>query len=954
MPKPASAQFVSFPHRKPLVSERRTTAMTKTSKTSDALHPARLLVTAAVSPTEFAKKFEPTITNTPALPKVDWGAIGKQPPQLSDTSSALPPADAVVITWADAEWAALQHVFCGSDTPMPYTKRNEGSWTGWIKYDDTVPSGLDYWGYYRLVQIGGANVLLFKSNTHYAASQGEQNLEELTNRFIEFVKPALILSIGTAGGARKTDPVGTVNVVQSDVLYESNQPQSSWPSYSSAWKPNWTVLNDKSFGKLLFPIPTTSNDIKSIATQFNQFYGSNYPLSELNPGNLNMGASEPAINNLTTAGTPLLTARSFVVANTSGNLANFACVEMDDAVIAKAAAGKTAFGSVRNVSDPIQNADLPDAFQGHWGEAIYTAYGIYTSYNGALAAWALLSAQFASGGATSKVAHQAAQAKPSVASTTHIPLKGSRRYQRSGSKVLGRSDRREWCEVMIKVRRKAALPEPDPDHPISRSDLVSKYGGDPRDLDLVEQELKTFGVSVTSKNPDVRAVNIAGPVTAMENALGVRLFKVAHEGLTYRGRVGEIFIPRRLDGIVTGVFGLDTRPMIKRRPRLALQTGGGTVPPANQRSWFFPTELADTYQFPVSDGAGQVVGILEFEGHYDAADLQQFWKLVGNAGAPPAVTVTNVETLSSTLANNEDGIGETMLDVEVVASVCPKAAIHVYVSGFTEKGWAANLDAALQDKPAPTVVSISYSFPEGLQPWTQQAVDQVNDSLKELADAGITVCVSTGDDGSSDAETDGMAHVGFPSTSPYVLAVGGTSLDRHSGAEVVWHDGNGVRPPNGTGGATGGGVSSMNPRPSWQSSINIASVNPHSLSGRIVPDVSADASANTGYRMFGPNPQAANPPSVWQTVGGTSAATPLWASLIARLQQLGKKVTFLTPRLYAPTPSTNGKSLGNFACRDITQGTNASGDAEGYAAGPGYDAASGWGSPNGGNLLKAL
>jgi len=87
---------------------------------------------------------------------------------------------------------------------------------------------------------------------------------------------------------------------------------------------------------------------------------------------------------------PLVTAKSFVVANTSGNLANFACVEMDDAIIARAATGKTQFGSIRNISDPVQNSALTERFQGNWGEAIYTAYGIYTSYNGAVAAWALL------------------------------------------------------------------------------------------------------------------------------------------------------------------------------------------------------------------------------------------------------------------------------------------------------------------------------------------------------------------------------------------------------------------------------------------------------------------------------------------------------------------------------------------------------------------------------------
>jgi nucleoside phosphorylase len=362
----------------------------KASHSTDALHPARLLVSAAVSAEEFSKKFLPAISNTPDLPVVNWAAVGKQAPQLLNTPAQLPNADAVVITWAEAEWAALVHVFCSGATSMPYTKRNEGSWNGWVKYDEGAPTGLDYWGYYRLVQVGTSKVLLFKSNTHYAAFQGEQNLEALTNRFIQSVKPKLILSLGTAGGARPTDPIGTVNVVHTAVLYESNQPQNLWPTYSDPWKPNWTLLGSSGFSQLLFGVPTTASDLESIGTQFNSFYSTSYPLPTLNPGDLNMGASVPAINNLTPAGTPLVTANSFVVANTSGNLAKFACVEMDDAVIAKAALGKTPFGSVRNISDPIQNAVLTETVQGNWGEAIYTAYGMYTSYNGAIAAWALL------------------------------------------------------------------------------------------------------------------------------------------------------------------------------------------------------------------------------------------------------------------------------------------------------------------------------------------------------------------------------------------------------------------------------------------------------------------------------------------------------------------------------------------------------------------------------------
>jgi nucleoside phosphorylase len=371
--------------------------MTTFSGSTDSLHPARLLVTAAVSAADFSKKFIPSISNTPPLPIINWDTIGQEAPQLLNTPAQIPAADAVVITWAEVEWAALEQVFCGNGSAMPYSKQNESSWAGWVKYSDSAPASLGYWGYYRLVQIASSKVLLFKSNAHYAASQGEQNLEELIKRLIQHVKPSLILSVGTAGGARTTDPIGTVNVVHSDALYESNQPQTSWTVYTDPWTPNWSLVGSKSFADLLFAIPTTAADIQSIATQFNKFYGTSYPLSELNPDNLNMGASPPAINNLTAQGTPLLTAKSFVVATTLGNLSGYACVEMDDAVIAMAAAGKVPFGSVRNISDPIQNAALPDRFQGNWGEAIYTSYGMYTSYNGAITAAAILISELAAG-----------------------------------------------------------------------------------------------------------------------------------------------------------------------------------------------------------------------------------------------------------------------------------------------------------------------------------------------------------------------------------------------------------------------------------------------------------------------------------------------------------------------------------------------------------------------------
>jgi kumamolisin len=224
-------------------------------------------------------------------------------------------------------------------------------------------------------------------------------------------------------------------------------------------------------------------------------------------------------------------------------------------------------------------------------------------------------------------------------------------------------------------------------------------------------------------------------------------------------------------------------------------------------------------------------------------------------------------------------------------------------------------------------------------------LDAINDSLQAASLLGMTVCVAAGDDGSDDEVGDGHAHVDFPSSSPFVLGVGGTTLKKSSSGvitETAWKDGDGLRKDNG--GSTGGGVSTIFPRPSWQT-VTIESVNPGSIEGRVVPDVAADASANTGYWTVVDGQGA---PS-----GGTSAAAPLWASLIARLNaSLGAPVGFLSPLLYAV--GANGQTLGQTGCRDITSGNNDTASIGGYSAGPGYDAVTGWGVPIGDVLASGL
>jgi len=335
------------------------------------------------------------IADAPPLPPVNFAAVGKAAPVLLATPAGqLPKASAVLITWTEAEWAAMQHVFCAGGGSMPYSNRSRATWPDWEEYSSAMPAGAPagwtYWGYYRLVQMGGNPVLLFKSNTHLDFP-GADYLEALIDHLIQRVAPSVILSIGTAGGAKPQDHIGTVRAVSAGTLYEAGQPQADWPEYENAWQAGSNILTNANFNQLLFPVPTQTSDLETLRTQFNRQYGSSYTLSQLDPDGLNLGSATPQIDNQTGGGASLLTASTFLVGNTAGAYQSYACIEMDDAVIGEAcAASRTPYGFVRNLSDPVQNSALPAKAQGNWGSAIYDAYGFYTSYNGAVAAWAML------------------------------------------------------------------------------------------------------------------------------------------------------------------------------------------------------------------------------------------------------------------------------------------------------------------------------------------------------------------------------------------------------------------------------------------------------------------------------------------------------------------------------------------------------------------------------------
>ena len=324
--------------------------------------------------------------------------------------------------------------------------------------------------------------------------------------------------------------------------------------------------------------------------------------------------------------------------------------------------------------------------------------------------------------------------------------------------------------------------------------------------------------------------------------------------------------------------------------------------------------------------------MLSLGGGFTTSDLATYFSGLKISPAPTVVAVSVDGAQNAPTGDTSGPDTEVMLDIEVVGAVAPGAKIAVYFAPNSDAGFLDAINKAVMDTVNKnSVVSISWGGPESS--WTAQSLQSYNSALQAAAAMGVSVCVACGDNGSTDGETDGLDHVDFPASSPYSLACGGTALHVSGGkisSEVVW---NGL--PNG--GATGGGVSATFPLPSYQANANVPpSTNPKGFKGRGVPDVSGDADPATGYQVRADGSNF--------VVGGTSAVAPLWAGLIALFNQsTGKAAGFLHPTLYQNVGETGG------AFHDITSGNN--GD---YSAGPGWDACTGWGSPDGAALLKAL
>jgi kumamolisin len=514
------------------------------------------------------------------------------------------------------------------------------------------------------------------------------------------------------------------------------------------------------------------------------------------------------------------------------------------------------------------------------------------------------------------------------------------------ARLIGPIDSQEPVSVSVLVRRRPSAPPLDAAataglsatsrQRLAREEFAATYGADPADLAKVEAFARAQGLDVVESDPARRTVVLTGPAGAVAQAFGVELARYEHpqEG-TYRGREGPITLPADLATVVQGVFGLDNRRQAAPRLRRFDPAGMTGAAPRVAKSFTAP-EVAALYDFPTgATGNGECIGVIELGGGFLAADLQTYFS---GLGIPmPTVVAVGVDGAQNAPTGSAGGPdAEVDLDIEVAGGVAPGARIAVYFAPNSSQGFLDAITTAVHDTTnRPSVISISWGAAEGPPVWTTQSMQAFDQAFADAAVLGVTICCASGDNGSADRTGDGRAHVDFPASSPHALGCGGTQLEGSGTtitSEVVWNDG--------SGGATGGGISDVFGLPPWQQNAGVPpSVNAGGHIGRGVPDVCGDASPATGYLIDVDGQHNLS-------FGGTSAVAPLWAGLVALLnERLGRQVGYLNPVLYTRLASS---------LHDITMGNNTVPGAAGYQAGPGWDACTGLGSPDGGRLLDAL
>ena len=362
------------------------------------------------------------------------------------------------------------------------------------------------------------------------------------------------------------------------------------------------------------------------------------------------------------------------------------------------------------------------------------------------------------------------------------------------------------------------------------------------------------------------------------------------------------------------------KPYFKLRSHVRHTVPKSTVAPelaAAPAPWTVPS-LCAAYNWPTALTGNGVIAIVELNGGWVQSDMDAFFK--GLNQPSPQITDVSVDGTQSSpnqsVGSSDDPDVEVTMDIQIAAAsfyaaTARPATIRVY--------WSQDIPSAVQmaAKDGCDVCSVSWGADEAI--WGASAAQQMEQAATDATTAGMVVFAASGDNDSGDGGSS-PANVDVPSSCPHVIGCGGTY--KTSAEEVVWND----NPGQTNGQGTGGGYSTIFPAQSWQVGAPPPPAGTTAGTGRMVPDVSADADPNTGYDVY--------VHGAGTVVGGTSAVAPLYAGLFA---SFGNKLGFLTPKLWQNPQDFN----------DITSGDNGM-----YSAGPGPDPCTGLGSPIGLNLSQ--
>jgi kumamolisin len=483
----------------------------------------------------------------------------------------------------------------------------------------------------------------------------------------------------------------------------------------------------------------------------------------------------------------------------------------------------------------------------------------------------------------------------------------------------------------VLVRPRALLPEPEElgrqplgeRRYLTRREYAARFGAAPKDLAAIADFATEHGLRVRQASAGRRSVVLAGPASRMQDAFSTRLSRYRLPEGEYRGRSGHLHVPAKVAPAIEAVLGLDDRPQATAAHRAVPRE---RIEQARKTS-FTPSRIAELYDFPRDlDGSGQRIAVIELGGGFLRSKLRRYFAKLGTP--MPKLAAVSVDGVRNSPGRRHGADGEVVLDIEVIGAIAPGAEQLVYFAPVSDRGFVDAVTTALFDPRKPSILSISWGQAE--EEWTEQGRRAMDHAFRTAAALGVTVCAASGDNGWRDGVEGRIAHVDYPASSPHVLACGGTRLEEIEGGihEVVWNDHNGN--------STGGGVSAYYEVPSWQAGARVpVSINKDAGPGRGVPDVAGNADPETGY-LVGDG-------LTDHPFGGTSAVAPLWAALIAQLNQhLGSPAGFVNPLLY--------EQVDRSVFNDVSKGTNGAYRARRAA----WDACTGHGTPRGRALLEAL